>query len=535
MVETVMDDILNDTRRSFCGRRFNRFILALTFSWAWVFCAAPVPGQDKNEKPFRVEVLDVTRNSQKITVPLHRNVTIETSVEISRADIVTSEIADIQVISPRRIMITGQSYGRTMLTLMGINNQQYVLEISVELDLAEFNKKIKEIDPLSEVHAISMMGNIVLTGRVSSTERAQHMVDLAELFLPPTSMMSNRESIVQNHMTIAGEQQVYLKCIIAEVSRAATRELGINGFIAGKQAADVFFINQLGLINPIDIGAGAGVPVNQFNSTVFPLEDVFVTGGGGIPVAPATTLSFGFPKVQAQAFIRALTNNNLLKILAEPELVCLSGEQASFLAGGEFPFPESQGNQQVTAGFREFGIQLTFRPTVLGHQIIRLHVQPTVSELDFSTAAIIGGFPIPGLSTRGADTTVEVGNGQTIVIAGLLSEKVSGIASRVPGIGDVPILGALFRSVNFQRSLTELVILVTPHIVAPIEPHQKIRLPGEDLKSPSDYQLYGMGLLESPIDKNESKDKPLTLDVSSKPEKLSLHGPWGHAGSNDGR
>lgn len=535
MVETVMDDILNKARRSFCGRRFNQFTLALTFSWAWVFCAAPAPGQDKNEQPFRVEVLDVTKNSQKITVPLHGNVTIETSVEISRADIVTSEIADIQVISPKRIMITGQSYGNTMLTLMGVNNQQYMLEISVELDLAEFNKKIKEIDPLSEIHAISMMGNIVLTGRVSSTERAQRMVDLARLFLPPTSMVNNRESIVQNHMTIAGEQQVYLKCIVAEVSRAATRELGINGFIAGKQAADMFFINQLGGINPISIGADSDVPVNLLNSSVFPLEDFFVTGRQGIPVSPATTLSLGFPKVQAQAFIRALTDNNLLKILAEPELVCLSGEQASFLAGGEFPIPVPQGNQQVTIEFREFGISLNFTPTVLGHQRIRLHVNPVVSELDFSTAILIQGFAVPGLSTRSADTTVEIGNGQTIVIAGLLSEQVRGIASRVPGIGDIPVLGALFRSVNFQRSMTELVILVTPHIVAPIEPHQKIRLPGEDLNAPSDYQLYMMGLLESPIEKNESKDSPLVLDVNSKPEKLSLHGPWGHAGSNDGR
>ncbi len=533
MVESVMEDILKP-RRGIVGRRVRNTALACMSCLVWTVIATPALGQDIQSHAFRVKVLDLSSNHQKVTVPLYRNVTIETTLEVTRADVVAALIADIQVINPRRIMITGQSYGTTTLTLTGVNNEQFMIEISVELDLELLNTTLGNIDSLSEVEAVSVMGNIVLTGRVSSLDRAQRMVELAELFLP-RSASRNAEFAVQNHMTIVGEQQVTLKCIVAEVSRAATRELGVNGFIAGKQAADAFFINQLGGINPINIGAARRTPISTGNGSVFPLADAFITGENGIPVSPATTLSIGFPKIQAQTFIRAMTDNNLLKVLAEPSLTAISGEEATFLAGGEFPIPVPQGNQQVTIDFREFGVRLNFTPTVLGHQRIRLHVAPEVSELDFSAAVQIEGFVVPGLSTRAAETTVEVGNGQTITIAGLLSEQIRGISSRVPGMGDLPILGTLFRSVNFQRSLTELVILVTPEIVAPLEPHQKIRLPGEDILSPSDKELYFMGLLEARNENQKPKDDPLTMDVSSDPDELSLHGPWGHAGSNSGK
>lgn len=526
MVESVMEDILKP-RRGIVGRRVKNTALACMSCLVWTVFATPALGQDIQSRAFRVKVLDQASNHQKVTVPLYRNITIETTMEVTRADVVAALIADIQVINPRRIMITGQSYGTTTLTLTGVNNEQLMIEINVELDLELLNTTLRNIDSLSDVKAVSIIGNIVLTGRVSSLDRAKRMVELAELFLP-RSASRNTEFAVQNHMAIVGEQQVTLKCIVAEVSRAATRELGINGFIAGKQATDAFFINQLGGINPIDIGIARRTSINN-------LADAFISGEDGISVSPATTLSIGFPKIQGQMFIRAMADNNLLKILAEPSLTAISGEEATFLAGGEFPIPVPQGNQQVTIDFREFGVRLNFTPTVLGHQRIRLHVAPEVSELDFSSAVQIEGFVVPGLSTRAAETTVEVGNGQTITIAGLLSEQIRGISSRVPGIGDLPVLGALFRSVNFQRSLTELVILVTPHIVAPLEPHQKIRLPGEDILSPSDKELYFMGLLEARNENQEPKDDPLTMDISSDPDELSLHGPWGHAGSNSGK
>ena len=221
-------------------------------------------------------------------------------------------------------------------------------------------------------------------------------------------------------------------------------------------------------------------------------------------------------------------------MLAEPNLVAISGETATFLAGGEFPIPVPQGNQQVTIEFREFGVRLNFTPVVQGHQQIRLRVAPEVSELDYSSAVQIEGFVVPGLTSRAAETTVEIGNGQTIAIAGLLSEHIRGLASRVPGFGDIPILGALFRSVNYQRSLTELVILVTPEIVSPLEPHQQVPLPGEDIIDPNDFELYTLGMLEAgkptPAEGCASAADAGTSDApaGSEPDELSVHGPHGH-------
>ncbi|MCH8241212.1 MAG: hypothetical protein IH897_01220 [Planctomycetes bacterium] len=369
----------------------------------------------------------------------------------------------------------------------------------------------------------------MLNGTVSSTARAQRMVELAELFLPPAVAGATSAATVQNHLDVAGEQQVLLRCVVAEMSRTALRELGVNGFLAGENFRDGFLINQIGGINPINIGAAA-------NSLV--TENIpFLTGDDGIPLLSQSTLSLGFPRGQSQLFIKTMADNKLASVLAEPNLVAISGETATFLAGGEFPIPVPQGNQQVTIEFREFGVRLNFTPVVLGHQRIRIRVAPEVSELDFTTAIQIEGFVVPGLTTRATETTIELGSGQTIAIAGLLSEQVRGIASRIPGIGDLPVIGALFRSVNFQRSVTELVVLVTPEIIAPLEPHQRTPLPMDNRIDPDDFELYFLGRLEgtagadaTPGDDQHAGMRGTAALVRSDPEERSVHGPWGIAG-----
>ncbi len=251
----------------------------------------------------------------------------------------------------------------------------------------------------------------------------------------------------------------------------------------------------------------------------------------GIPVSAQTTLSLGFPRIQMQVFMRALADNALLKILAEPNLVAISGETATFLAGGEFPIPVPQGFQTITIEYREFGVRLNFTPVVRGHQRIRLRVAPEVSELDFANGITLEGIRVPALRTRASETTVELGSGETIAIAGLLSEQANGVASRVPGIGDVPIIGALFRSVRFQRSQTELVILVTPEIIAPLDAHQKVSLPGEEMTDPSDTELYLLGLLERSDTGNADLADAVSQGINraSEPDELSVPGPWGYA------
>lgn len=476
---------------------------------------------------FRASVKDLKDARQHITVPLYRSVTIETTIETTRADVVSKQIADVQVISPTLLLITGENFGDTSVILVGADHNQYVLDVHVELDLDDLVRIARAIDPLGTINARSVRGNIVLTGTVSSTDRARRIVELAALYLPKP-VPERPATQVQNHMEVAGERQVLLRCVVAEVNRSAARELGVNGFLAGDNLRDGFLVNQLGGINPINIGAAANSLITQ--------NLPFITGDGGIPITQATTLSLGFPRVQTQLFLKTMADNSLLSILAEPNLVAISGETAQFLAGGEFPILVPQSLGTVSVDFREFGIRLNFTPIVRGQQRIRLRVAPEVSELDFTTSIRFEGFVVPGLTTRSTETTVELLSGQTIAIAGLLSEQVRGIASRIPGMGEIPVLGALFRSVNYQRSLTELVVLVTPEIVAPLEAHQKVTLPTDGRIDPDDYELYALGLIEGEGNRgaNIPKDGE-TAQLPSEPDNISLHGPWGMATASDYR
>jgi len=525
---------MNPGARAQASRRSRTGWVAFALG-ALVLTGTEAQGQGKADakpggKEFRASVLDLAASSQRITIPIHRSVTVETTVEAQRADVVAKQIADVQVVSPTRMLITGGAFGSTTVVLSGTDGKEYVFEVTVELDLEKLNEALKGIDPLSSAKATSVLGNIVLVGTVSSAERARRIEELAALFIPSTTE-GKAMTKVQNHLEVAGEQQVLLKCVVAEVSRAAARELGINGFLAGENFRDGFIVNQLGGINPIDIGAAAGL-----------VTENLPFGTPGIPLGQNSTLSLGFPRAQMQLFIRAMANNSLLSVLAEPNLVAISGETATFLAGGEFPILVPQGDFRVTVEFKEFGVRMNFTPVVQGQQRIRLRVSPEVSELDFTAGVQFQGFIVPGLTSRSMETTVELGNGQTIAIAGLLSEQVRGLSSRVPGIGDVPVLGALFRSVNFRRSLTELVVLVTPEIVAPLDAHQKVRLPQDDRIDPNDVELYAMGLLEAsgkcPCEGANCPSKckgHKGPGIESAPDELSVHGPWGHAGGSDVR
>ncbi|MCH7808008.1 MAG: pilus assembly protein N-terminal domain-containing protein [Planctomycetes bacterium] len=529
MYRRVMEDQPNRLQVVLRRRNTIRAIRFLTALGVAAIGTTAVAQTATRGSTFRGQVVDLTDRTAGVTVPLDGSISVVTSVETVRADVVSRHIAEIEVISPTLLLITGQRFGTTSVVLTGADQQQYVFHITVELDLERLNAALPEIDPLSNAKATSFHGHIVLTGTVSAVLRAERMVELARLFLP-VPITERPTTTVQNHLEVAHEQQVMIRCVVAEMSRSALRALGINGFLVGENVRDVFLVNQLGGINPINIGVAADALVTQ--------NVQFLTGENGIPLGSVPTLSLGFPRAQAQFFIKAMADNSLLSILAEPNLVAISGETASFLAGGEFPIPVPQGNQQVTIQFREFGVRLNFTPIVRRNQMIRLRVAPEVSQLDTSVAIQIEGFVVPGLTTRSIETTVELASGQTIAIAGLLNEQVRGIASRIPGIGDLPVLGALFRSVQFQRSLSELVILVTPEIIAPLEAHQLVRLPTDGQVDPTDAELYGLGLLEGSRAKaandadggpsDHSSDRPTAL--GSEPEQVSLHGPWGLAG-----
>ena len=220
-----------------------------------------------------------------------------------------------------------------------------------------------------------------------------------------------------------------------------------------------------------------------------------------------------------------------MHILAEPTLITLNGHEASFLAGGEFPVPVAQEGGVVSVEFREYGIRLSFTPTVLSGQLIRLKIAPEVSEPDTANAVIIGGLPVPGKIIRNVRTTIELGSGQTFAIAGLLSQRTRAFARRVPGLGSLPILGVLFRSVQYQKSETELLIIVTPELIEPLNPAQVGPMPGENLRDPNNFRLFGLGQIE-----NTSRVPAERLrrgkELFNEPSRLK--GPWGPTDKEEG-
>ena len=267
----------------------------------------------------------------------------------------------------------------------------------------------------------------------------------------------------------------------------------------------------------------------------------FVVGDGGIPVTSGTTLSFGFPRAQMQVFVQALRENGLLRVLAEPNLVAVNGQSASFLAGGEVPIPITT-DEKIRIDYKEFGVRLNFTAAVLAQDRIRLHVAPEVSEPDFANSVTFGGISIPGFATRRVETVVEIGSGQTFAIGGLLSERVRAVSRRVPGLGDLPVLGALFRSADYQLEESELVVLVTPELVEPVSPNQVTYIPGGDYVVPNDFELYLTGDLEGRSGREVPVLRPRVnqtwpvrpAELYGPATAMQLHGPLGPAGREEG-
>jgi pilus assembly protein CpaC len=329
--------------------------------------------------------------------------------------------------------------------------------------------------PDARIEVASANGTIVLRGVVPTLTVAQQAEQVAAPY-----------GNVLNFLEVSGGQQVMLQVRIAEVSRAATSALGVNLF-----AADGAFVggSNVGQISPItSLLEGNVGDTPPFNGIT--IEDPHV-------ISPSVTL-FGAGQIGSfylEAFVQAMRQNNLLRVLAEPNLVAISGQEASFLAGGEFPIPVpgggvSGGTASVTIEFREFGVKLNFVPVVTGEGKIRLKVAPEVSDLDFSTAVRFQGFVVPGLTQRKVTTTIELGDGQSFAIAGLLNNNVTANKEVTPLLGDLPIIGTLFRSVRYQRKETELLVLVTPRIVAPMNPGQVPAVPGEHWRHPTEPDLF---------------------------------------------
>jgi len=496
-------------------------------SIATVLVMAPQSG---GESDMRVTVHHLDQKGERLVMRLGRSAVVDLDRPLVRAQVADPNVAVVEVLSPRQLLVTSKAVGQTQLVLWDEQQKQLAMTVTVQMDVAQLKAAIDEAVPGATVNIQAINDALVLTGTVPDADAAQRVEDLAGLFA----------SNVKNQIKVAGIQQVLLRCTVAEVSKSAIRQLGVNGWMGGDNLRDMFAVSQIGGINPVNIGGG------PTGNIVAPGGIPFATDVSGLPLLPNTDLSLGFPRVQLQLFLEAMRQNGLLRILAEPNLVALSGQEASFLAGGEFPIPVPQssasGGITITIEFKEYGVRLNFTPTVVGNEMIRLRVAPEVSELDFTNAVQISGFVVPGLTQRRASTTIELASGTTIAIAGLLSDSTRAATNRVPGLGDIPVIGALLSSTEYRRNRTELVILVTPELVSGMHPDQVPPVPGQFMREPNDWELFALGQLEGepasvsavPGDALKQGTAPKFRKYRGEPGQITLHGPWGPAEAWEG-
>jgi pilus assembly protein CpaC len=433
------------------------------------------PSSTKAEKGFMLETVD----TKKIELVSGKSIVLRSAAPVSRVSIAAPAVADFLLLSPKEIYITGKAAGTTNLTLWQNKKLVAIYDLEVAYDLSRLKQQMHQILPDEEaLQIIATNDSITLSGKISSAVNLSQAMALARAYAP--------EGRVNNFVEVGGVHQVMLEVRVAEMGKATTKRLGIN-FAA--QKGDQFAVSRL-----------AG------------LADFSGTTGGLLGFSEAVTALFRFETgdVTWTALIDALMEDGLVKILAEPTLITISGQSANFLAGGEFPVPVPQGLGTVGIEYKSFGVGLIFTPIVLSKDKISIQVTPEVSELDFSTAAQIEGFVTPGISTRRASTTVELGDGQSFAIAGLLRETILTDIVKYPLLGDIPILGLLFQSKSFQKRETELVIIVTPHLVKPLDV-AKVSLPTDFYVEPSDVEFYLQGKIEG-SEKNRLPATSGTLD-----------------------
>jgi pilus assembly protein CpaC len=408
-----------------------------------------------------------------------RNLALETgqnrllvlSEPIGRVSVADPRVADLKVITPVQLLLTSRGVGTTDLTLWNKHDEPLVLALQVTRNLDRLKTQLAELFPNEKIGVSAAGDLVVLTGEVSDVRVPERAAEVAQLHAEK----------VANLIHVVGNQQVQIEVKFAEVSRSGLRQLGINLF---HQDAGGRFLG--GITNP-------GLAVDGFTA-------VPGTGGAGLPAVqgpPGSGFSLffsGLPSFPFSAILNVLEQSGLAKMLAEPTLVALSGQEAKFLVGGEFPIPMSSSLGAISVLWKKFGIILNFTPTVIADGALHLKLSTEVSDVDPTRSVTIGGISIPGLTSRQSETTVRLADGQSFAIAGLLSDKVQSTISKVPLLGDIPILGALFRSVNYQRNETELLVVVTAHLAKPVAPHDAPHLPTEnELNDPNDVQLFLLG------------------------------------------
>jgi pilus assembly protein CpaC len=388
------------------------------------------------------------QGSAPLRVMVDKSLLINTTEQIKRISVTDPSVADPTVLTSTQILVHGRAPGEVSLIIWDENERSRSFDLRVDVDVSACAEEEHRVFPEEQISVTPSRAAIVLSGHVTTEDVAKRAGELASAY----------SKNVVNVLTFGpvGAQEVLLEVKFAEVDRTALTQLGANIFSTGAG-------NLVGTSTTGQYGGFASQSIAQ-------------TQGQSPPYSATQTISnvlnlFLFqPNIHLGTVIEALETKNLLQILAEPNLIAVNGKKASFLAGGQFPFPIVQpgaGFTAVTISFKEFGVRLEFTPVIMPNGNIHLTVAPEVSTLDFADALTISGFTVPALSTRKAETEFELRDGQSFVIAGLIDNRVTDIWNKVPGLGDIPILGAFFKSKSLQKSNSELMVLCTVHRVSP--------------------------------------------------------------------
>jgi pilus assembly protein CpaC len=425
------------------------------------------------------------RADRTIELSMGTSQIVNLNENISDVFVSNNKVADVEVRSPRQLHVVAKEAGSsTFFAITKSGRIAYSANISVGQGINSLNSVIKSAFPDADVKANINDRLVILTGTVKSPEDANEIDRMVNGFVGNKPGDTEVKTMVINRLRTATPLQVSLHVKIAEVNRDVTKSMGFNLLNQGNFQKSGFLISQGR--NPGTITTGIPNTTSSSFKATAPAK--------GASIALATR----FLGLDLLASLDLAENDGLVTTLAEPNLTALSGETASFLAGGEIPIPFSDGNGGVTINYKEYGVSLAFTPTVLSDGRISMRVRPEVSELNDSAGVRYDGLSVPGISTRRAETTVELGSGQSFMIGGLMRNQHQNSIEKTPFLGDIPILGNLFRSRNFRRNQSELVIVVTPYLVKPVSADQ-ITLPTDKYRSTDDVdrlissKVYGEG------------------------------------------
>ncbi len=405
----------------------------------------PATEQTQSQAPVASE------SPAPLRVMVGKSLLINTTDRLKRVSVTDPDVADALVVTATQVLVHGRSPGEVSLLIWDEYERSRSFDLRVDVDVTAAAEEIKRIFPDEQIDVSASRSAIVLSGHVTTEDVTKHAGMVAGAY--------SKNVINVLSFGPVGAQEILLEVKFAEVDRTAVTQLGVNLFSPG--TGNTVGTTTTGQFGGFQISRGAETTGGTTTGS---------SGQTNINLNQALNLFLFRTDINLGAVVQALQQKNLLQILAEPNLIAVNGKEASFLAGGEFPFPivqPGQGFTAVTIQFREFGVKLKFTPVIMPNNNIHLQVVPEVSQLDFTNALTISGFTVPALSTRRAQTEFEVQDGQSFVIAGLMDNRVTDQYSKVPGLGDIPILGNLFRSKNAQKSATELVVLCTVHRISP--------------------------------------------------------------------